>query len=601
MKHACLYPFDAGAMGEAAVSRKAKATQACLSCRKQKRKCDKSMPSCALCTRMSRFCDYSDTPPNPTVEDIEALRARLAELEAKLQDAVHHSDKGSLSPPNDDIYRNRSSNSFTSNLSWQYGADTFDPTLFLDAKLFRDTNISLVPPAIDIPSSVLQFLGDPEHLQSSLNDYFSDIHPWFPMIPRKRACITSPLWNGSPETTLLLLSMMLMVYQSPDGLMPTPRNILYDVTKQYAMQLQNAGTASLNYLQALVLISLYEYSQFLHASGIYPGAFMGIGQCQRYADFIGLPSYKDSNSALGQCTTWVDAEERRRTWWAVYIMDKIVCLGSDKRPLCCEPARNEMLPVSDAAWDSGDASLAIQHTVSSPSTDLQSPFARLCQTAMFLGETLRHCQEARILAAKREPPNHVDASNLIETAFSFSMSLHTEVIAQPKRYFSIVPTHCLIYSALFKVISTHSPDLSCVPASMQGLRDSAWPNETLAAQLMAVEAKKKAITGMHQIASDVNVCTAHKSDLARVSPFVFDALYDIGVAYSWWGEQDHECASASSLEMVKKCLLRIGGRWGLSSEYMTLLEQHEITAMSAANYAISLPGMPLAVASMGGI
>ncbi|KAI1259209.1 fungal-specific transcription factor domain-containing protein [Xylariaceae sp. FL1019] len=595
MKHACLYPFDARAMGQAAVTPKVKATQACLSCRKQKRKCDKSMPSCALCTRMSRFCDYSDTPPNPTVEDIEALRARLAELETKLQDAVRHSDTGSISPPNDDIYRNRSSSSYTPSLPWQYGANTFDPTLFLDAKLFEDMNISPVPPAIDIPSSVLQFLGNPEHLQNLLDNYFSEVHPWFPLIPKKRASITSPLWNGSPETTLLLLSMMLMVYQPPDGMMPTPRNILYDVTKQYAMQLESSGTASLHYLQALVLISLYEYSQV----GIYPNAFMGVGQCQRYADFVGLPSYKDSNSTLGPCMTWVDAEERRRTWWAVYILDKIVCLGSGKRSLCCEPARNEMLPVSDEAWDSGDASLAVQYTISSPSTDLQSPFARLCQVAMFLGETLKHCQDARILASRREPPNRGDASSLIETAFGFSMSLHTEVIAQPKRYFSIVPTHCLIYSALFKIISTHSPDLSCVPAPIPGLRDSPWPNDTLATQIMAIEAKKKTVAGMHQMASDINTCTSHKGDLARVSPFVLDALYDIGVAYSWWTEQDHECASATSLEMVKKCLVRIGGRWGLSSEYLTLLEQHEMTVMSAANYTISLPGTPFAVTSMG--
>ncbi|KAI1008026.1 hypothetical protein K3495_g201 [Podosphaera aphanis] len=61
-----------------------KAPQACTSCRKQKRKCSKSLPSCDLCQRMKRPCDYSDTAPAPTAEDFNALRIKLADLEAKL-------------------------------------------------------------------------------------------------------------------------------------------------------------------------------------------------------------------------------------------------------------------------------------------------------------------------------------------------------------------------------------------------------------------------------------------------------------------------------------------------------------------------------------
>jgi hypothetical protein len=61
-----------------------KANQACLSCRKQKRKCNKALPACALCARMNRHCDYSDAAPPPTSEDFHALRMKLMELESKL-------------------------------------------------------------------------------------------------------------------------------------------------------------------------------------------------------------------------------------------------------------------------------------------------------------------------------------------------------------------------------------------------------------------------------------------------------------------------------------------------------------------------------------
>ena len=55
-------------------------------------------------------------------------------------------------------------------------------------------------------------------------------------------------------------------------------------------------TAPILYLQALILVALYEYGH-----GIYPAAWMTVGQCVRYADFLGIPSYEDSNNILGQC------------------------------------------------------------------------------------------------------------------------------------------------------------------------------------------------------------------------------------------------------------------------------------------------------------
>ena len=61
-----------------------KAQQACMSCRKQKRKCNKALPACALCERMNRHCDYSNDSPAPTSEDFNALRMKLIELESRL-------------------------------------------------------------------------------------------------------------------------------------------------------------------------------------------------------------------------------------------------------------------------------------------------------------------------------------------------------------------------------------------------------------------------------------------------------------------------------------------------------------------------------------
>jgi hypothetical protein len=143
----------------------------------------------------------------------------------------------------------------------------------------------------------LQCLGDSDQLQQSLTNYFTDVHPWFPVVRRKRINISSPLWDNSPESTFLCLAMVLVAWQPTDGL-PMTRNYLYFSAKQLCAQLENAGVASLSYLQALLLMALYEYGH-----GIYPAAWMTVGHCVRYADFIGLPSYKESNSMLGNCVS----------------------------------------------------------------------------------------------------------------------------------------------------------------------------------------------------------------------------------------------------------------------------------------------------------
>lgn len=70
-----------------------RAPQACLTCKKQKRKCDKALPSCTRCASLQRACDYeSDTGTTsstaaaaPTAQDFASLQRKLAQIEARLE------------------------------------------------------------------------------------------------------------------------------------------------------------------------------------------------------------------------------------------------------------------------------------------------------------------------------------------------------------------------------------------------------------------------------------------------------------------------------------------------------------------------------------
>lgn len=64
------------------------AAQACATCKKQKRKCDKLLPACSRCASLQRPCDYSEGPTTagaPSAQDFAALQMKLADLEARLE------------------------------------------------------------------------------------------------------------------------------------------------------------------------------------------------------------------------------------------------------------------------------------------------------------------------------------------------------------------------------------------------------------------------------------------------------------------------------------------------------------------------------------
>lgn len=140
-----------------------KASQACHSCRRQKRRCDKKLPACSLCDRMNRACDYSDASPAPTADDFNALRAKLIELEGRLLAA----NEGSMSagtpyqptPPGHplspaaELQQPPAVPNYILAPPYQLPQvnNRFPAIALLDADSFSDGRIEVPSPQIDIP------------------------------------------------------------------------------------------------------------------------------------------------------------------------------------------------------------------------------------------------------------------------------------------------------------------------------------------------------------------------------------------------------------------------------------------------------------------
>ncbi|KAJ4394104.1 hypothetical protein N0V93_003321 [Gnomoniopsis smithogilvyi] len=371
---------------------KSRAAQACVTCRKQKRRCDKLMPSCSRCASLQRICDYSESGPGPapTSEDFAALQSKLNELEGRLKPHPEYppsmvlneaeAHRGDLDPILGDHF-------YTP--TWN---NRFPSVFFLDSDVYKAANTIPPIPEVDIPMDVLDALSSDEVIQEAVSTYFNTIHKWFSFISRKRMNLGITLAGGGPDLTLLLLAIKLVTTPPPPPPQSADKLPLYWTTKHFLHRLEVAGTTSILYLQSQILVALYEY-----AHAIYPSAYLSVGACVRYASLLGLPSYAEASAILGPCTTWTETEERRRTWWATHILDRIVSLGS-KRPFAGGPAApppTEFLPTDDAAWDAGDIGRALQRPLSTPVHEpTNSPFARLAQAAVLISKAMAHCRRA---------------------------------------------------------------------------------------------------------------------------------------------------------------------------------------------------------------
>lgn len=148
-----------------------KASQACLSCRRQKRRCDKKIPACSLCERMNRACDYSDASPAPTSDDFNVLQQRVLELEGRLLGAAGNSSghgQSYLHTPASTIstlsagVQQPPTPAYTPSPSYQQVQNRFPAIAFLEAESFTRGRIEAPSTQIEIPlvSNYIPYLLD---------------------------------------------------------------------------------------------------------------------------------------------------------------------------------------------------------------------------------------------------------------------------------------------------------------------------------------------------------------------------------------------------------------------------------------------------------
>jgi hypothetical protein len=139
-----------------------------------------------------------------------------------------------------------------------------------------------------------------------------------PMLSRKRLFkeLNSDPADADGCLAILLLCMKALCNKDEVCAIDSP---WYLLARSLCSEAESAGFLSLRLVQSLILLAAYEYS---HA--IYPCAYSTLGRASRLGMLLGLHDRKN-NELFKPAETWTLREEQRRTWWAIFLLDR--CLA----------------------------------------------------------------------------------------------------------------------------------------------------------------------------------------------------------------------------------------------------------------------------------
>jgi hypothetical protein len=261
---------------------------------------------------MQRSCDYSEIPEQPGPDDFAALRHKIAELEARLDQGSQSSTSAPSAAGSESVFGG-------SNVSSLTKTESFPAAFFLDSDVFQDTNMVVPKVHFPIPEQITATIASSIlDIEDLVDRYSASVHTWLPFVSMKRLkiALSNPEFVLSSDLALLLLSMKL-VLEVPQCAQ-SARSPLYDLTKNYARAAEDRALLSVPMIQANILTAVYEI-----AHGIYPAAYMSTGHCARLGHAFGL---HDAPHALqlvpNNRSAWAKFEERKRVWWAILLIDR---------------------------------------------------------------------------------------------------------------------------------------------------------------------------------------------------------------------------------------------------------------------------------------
>ncbi|KAK2808450.1 hypothetical protein FQN50_004658 [Emmonsiellopsis sp. PD_5] len=354
--------------------------RACTSCRKRKLKCSRELPSCTHCLRLETSCVYDHKKNKPGIKTgaVESLSRRVEALENAL---LHHGESNAAGSfrrhsPNQsacihDVLSVLARELKKVNESGNSGFNSPGRSHSRRCSIANDTPCSANdrPPQKrrrvdrDDASEELDVDSDEYNLPSSnvvsavVETYFAIIHPWIPMLHQARFQHRLSDPHQKPKLAVILHAMMVVAlpHVRPDIRAMIPGGTDAGVRKSRSTVILTAmDSLSVENLQALIIIAFDNMGKGQGAK-----AFSIIGSLSRTVEYLQLTVEADEHerqpllkplSSLSQTRNWTEAEERRRVFWVIFLLDRFCSVTTGWNTSLTSDDVRRRLPSDGGLW-----------------------------------------------------------------------------------------------------------------------------------------------------------------------------------------------------------------------------------------------------------
>ncbi|EMT62765.1 NmrA-like family domain-containing protein 1 [Fusarium odoratissimum] len=215
--------------------------------------------------------------------------------------------------------------------------------------------------------------GDPPVTPEMMKLYFEKMNHATPMIHRSRyeTCVESSSANQPP----MCLQYMVCATGASHGSACQPLAMpLYRQARAYAEadEMDDEGQRSfdLAHVQAWLLIANFEARK-----GLFSRAAVSLARSIRMAQMLNLHRGRRNDETetlpprgFGSSRDWIVLEECRRTWWCLYVSDRLLFATSGLPSIIDSTQAHASLPASDQAFQSGcpEETSTLQRVLHSP-------------------------------------------------------------------------------------------------------------------------------------------------------------------------------------------------------------------------------------------
>ncbi|KAJ9663771.1 hypothetical protein H2201_005492 [Coniosporium apollinis] len=409
-------------------------------------------------------------------------------------------------------------------------------------------------------------LDEPLPNQDVINElhqiFFDKIHPSVSMIHKPRylaAMNLAPHMRPPVCLRYIMWCMAASVTEKYDAL----QEHFYMRARKYAQMDEMKGhgeaTLTLAHTQAWVLIASYEFKLMY-----FPRAWLSVGRAVRLSQMMQLHRMDGVGLDVKQCLQpprdWTEREERRRTFWMCFCIDRYASIGTGWPMTIDERDILSNLPATDDSFDRSRpmTSITLEEALSPSGAASLSPLAGVAVMACLFGRNLTHLH--------RPSPNDNDAdlngeywrrhrameNYLLNIAMALPDQLRLPAnLSNANAVFLNMCIHtsaiCLHQAAIFKADKFNLP-----------------PN-------VATESKIRCVTAAAEIASIMRmICHL---DLSAMNPFISFSVYVAArVFVQYLRTKPKDESISSSLQFLVQAMQALKRKNPLTESFLAQLD-----------------------------